>query len=206
MATTTLGNKSTGSIIKLKENGTLVDFYAAKHDYESGLNGAGRTLVVRKDVYDQQVWDSDDENAYAYCTLDTWFTGPYKSRLSADIRSLIGTTKIRYTPGNGNNTVGTLERVVFALSATELGQSASGINVEGSALPIASTLKIAYQNGRTTSQWTRSPNTSNTSSAWRLKPDGNIDIGGCDIAFGSRPAFTLPSTALVDSDNNLIEQ
>lgn len=43
MATTTLGNKSTGSIIKLKENGTLVDFYVAKHDYESGLNGAGRT-------------------------------------------------------------------------------------------------------------------------------------------------------------------
>lgn len=36
MATTTLGNKSTGSIIKLKENGTLVDFYVAKHDYESG--------------------------------------------------------------------------------------------------------------------------------------------------------------------------
>ena len=45
MATTTLGNKSTGSIIKLKENGTLVDFYVAKHDYESSLNGAGRTLV-----------------------------------------------------------------------------------------------------------------------------------------------------------------
>ena len=40
MATTTLGNKSTGSIIKLKENGTLVDFYVAKHDYESSLNGA----------------------------------------------------------------------------------------------------------------------------------------------------------------------
>ena len=37
MATTTLGNKSTGSIIKLKENGTLVDFYVAKHDYESSL-------------------------------------------------------------------------------------------------------------------------------------------------------------------------
>ena len=55
MATTTLGNKSTGSIIKLKENGTLVDFYVAKHDYESSLNGAGRTLVVRKDTYDDRV-------------------------------------------------------------------------------------------------------------------------------------------------------
>ena len=49
MATTTLGNKSVGSIVKLKENGVLVDFYVAKHDYENGLNGMGRTLVVRKD-------------------------------------------------------------------------------------------------------------------------------------------------------------
>ena len=41
MATTTLGNKSTGSIIKLKENGTLVDFYVAKHDYEAASTGPG---------------------------------------------------------------------------------------------------------------------------------------------------------------------
>lgn len=145
MATTTLGNKSTGSIIKLKENGTLVDFYVAKHDYESGLNGAGRTLVVRKDCYDNRVWDNGNVNAYASSDLDSWFNSTYKNMLDADIRSLIGTTKIRYTPGNGNWTVGTLERAVFALSATELGQSASWFNVEGSALPIANTLKVAYQ-------------------------------------------------------------
>ena len=52
MAITKLGNKATGSIIKIKENGTLVDFYVAKHDYESGLNGTGRTLVVRKDCFE----------------------------------------------------------------------------------------------------------------------------------------------------------
>ena len=123
MATTTLGNKSTGSIIKLKENGTLVDFYVAKHDYESSLNGAGRTLVVRKDTYDDRVWDNGNVNAYASSDLDSWFNSTYKNMLDADIRSLIGTTKIRYTPGNGNNTVGTLERAIFALSLTELGQS-----------------------------------------------------------------------------------
>ena len=154
MATTTLGNKSTGSIIKLKENGTLVDFYVAKHDYESGLNGAGRTLVVRKDTYDDRVWDNGNVNAYASSDLDSWFNSTYKNMLDADIRSLIGTTKIRYTPGNGNNTVGTLERAVFALSLTELGQSHTYANTEGSALPIASTLRIAYRNGSPTTQWT----------------------------------------------------
>ena len=44
MATTTLGNKATGSIIKLKENGTLVDFYVACHNYEQSLNGACKRL------------------------------------------------------------------------------------------------------------------------------------------------------------------
>lgn len=52
MATTTLGNKAVGSIIQLKENGKLVSFYVAKHNYENSLNGMGRTLVVRKDCYE----------------------------------------------------------------------------------------------------------------------------------------------------------
>ena len=203
MATTTLGNKSTGSIIKLKENGTLVDFYVAKHDYESSLNGAGRTLVVRKDVYDQRQWHSSNVNAYASSTIDSWLNSTYKNLLDADIRSLIGTTKIRYTPGNGNNTVGTLERAVFALSLTELGQSHTYANTEGSALPIASTLRIAYRNGSATTQWTRSPYTGNSSDAWRLYSNGTIVSGDyCNDSYGSRPAFTLPSTLLFNPDTN----
>lgn len=205
MATTTLGNKATGSIIKLKENGTLVDFYVAKHDYESGLNGSGRTLVVRKDCYDNRVWDSGNVNAYAGSDIDTWFNGTYKNMLDATIRSLIGTTKIRYTPGNGNNTVGTLERSIFALSLTELGESHSYANVEGSALPIASTLKIAYLNGNANTQWTRSPYTSSTDYAWWLVSNGGIYYSGCDGTLGSRPAFTLPSDLYVSDDGSVFQ-
>ena len=205
MATTTLGNKSTGSIIKLKENGTLVDFYVAKHDYESSLNGAGRTLVVRKDTYDDRVWDSGNVNAYASSDLDSWFNSTYKNMLDADIRSLIGTTKIRYTPGNGNNTVGTLERAIFALSLTELGQSHSYANTEGSALPIASTLRIAHRNGSATTQWTRSPHTGGTLSAWWLVSNGNINSSFCSSSGGSRPAFTLPSSLYVSDDGSVFQ-
>ena len=205
MATTTLGNKSTGSIIKLKENGTLVDFYVAKHDYESGLNGAGRTLVVRKDTYDDRVWDNGNVNAYASSDLDSWFNSTYKNMLDADIRSLIGTTKIRYTPGNGNNTVGTLERAVFALSLTELGQSHTYANTEGSALPIASTLRIAYRNGSPTTQWTRSPGTGSADDAWRLNSGGDIHYYGCGSSCGSRPAFTLPSSLYVSDDGSVFQ-
>lgn len=190
---TPIGNVDVGDIIQLRENLVPVDFYVAKHDYESSLNGAGRTLVVRKDCYDNRVWDNGRVNAYASSDLDSWFNSTYKNMLDADIRSLIGTTKIRYTLGNGNWTVGPLERAVFALSATELGQSAGWLNVEGSALPIANTLKVAYLNGNANSQWTRSPLLNSTSSAVFLISDGNVNYFVCSLTCGSRPAFTLPS-------------
>ena len=203
MATTTLGNKSVGSIVKLKENGVLVDFYVAKHDYENGLNGSGRTLVVRKDCYDTRQWHTSNVNAYATSAIDTWLNSTYKNLLDADIRGVIGTTKIKYTPGNGNTTVGTLERAIFLLSVTELGRSASYANTEGTALSIASSLQIAYLNGSAVVQWTRSPNTDNTGNAGYLNADGSVSNDYCYGARGSRPAFTLPSTLSVSDDGSV---
>lgn len=203
MATTTLGNKSVGSIVKLKENGVLVDFYVAKHDYENGLNGSGRTLVVRKDCYDTRQWHTSNVNAYATSAIDTWLNSTYKNLLDADIRGVIGTTKIKYTPGNGNTTVGTLERAIFLLSVTELGKSASYANTEGTALSIASSLQIAYLNGSAVVQWTRSPYLNDTNDACYLSTDGNVHYGRCSNTRGSRPAFTLPSTLSVSDDGSV---
>ena len=160
---------------------------------------------MRKDTYDDRAWDSANVNAYARSDLDGWFNSTYKNVLSTNVRSLIGTTKIRYTLGNGNDTVGTLERAIFALSLTELGQSDPNANTEGSALPIASTLRIAYHNGSAATQWTRSPYTDNTLNAWRLDSKGDIGNFYCYISRGSRPVFTLPSDAFIDADLNLVE-
>ena len=199
---TPLSDYEEGAIIKLNEGGSPVEFYVSKHDYESGLNGAGRTLVVRKDCYDNRVWDNGNVNAYASSDIDAWMNGDYKALFPEEIQTAMGTTKFYYTPGNGNNTVGTLERAVFALSATELGQSASWFNVEGSALPIANTLKVAYLNGSANTQWTRSPFTANTNSAVVLNSVGYVNGNYCKNSYGSRPAFTLPSTLLFNPDTN----
>ena len=192
-----LSDYEEGDIIKLNEGGSPVEFYVSKHDYESSLNGAGRTLVVRKDVSGFQVWDSGNVNAYSGSDLDTWFNGTYKNLLDPAIQTAIGTTKFYYTPGNGNNTVGTLERAIFALSLTELGQSHTYANTEGSALPIASTLRIAHP-----TQWTRSPYTSSTTSAWRVTTGGSVNEFYCLNPQGPRPTFTLPSTLLFNPDTN----
>lgn len=203
MVTTTLGNKSVGSIVKLKENGVLVDFYVAKHDYENGLNGSGRTLVVRKDCYDTRQWHTSNVNAYATSAIDTWLNSTYKNLLDADIRGVIGTTKIKYTPGNGNTTVGTLERAIFLLSVTELGRSASYANTEGTALSIASSLQMAYLNGSAVVQWTRSPYTHSTNYACYLNTVGGVSGSYSYYTYGSRPAFTLPSTLSVSDDGSV---
>ena len=197
-----LSDYAEGDIIKLNEGGSPVEFYVAKHDYESELNGAGRTLVVRKDCYDNRVWNAERVNAYASSDLDAWFNGTYKNMLDPAIQTAIGTTKFYYTPGNGNNTVGTLERAVFALSGTELGKSRSYVNVEGSALPIASTLETAHLNGNENTQWTRSPSTFDIFNIWWLYGNGDIGMSNSNDIKGSRPAFTLPSTLLFNPDTN----
>ena len=205
MATTTLGSKATGSIIKLKENGKLVEFYVGVHNYESSLNGTGRTLVFRKDCYDQRQWHTSNVNAYASSAIDSWLNSTYKNMLDADIRALIGSTKIRYTPGNGNTTMGTLDRAVFLLSAYELGKNESWFNKEGTTLPNATNYQIAKLNGSTVVQWTRSPYTNNTNSAVFLITGGSVSNYYCTSTHGSRPAFTLPSSLYVSDDGSVFQ-
>lgn len=197
-----LSEVAEGSILLLNENGSLVEFYVAKHDYEAGLNGSGRTLVVRKDCYDTRAWHSSNVNAYASSAIDTWLNSTYKGLLDADIQSVIGTTNFYYTPGNGSTSVTTLTRAIFLLSVTELGKTASYANTEGSALPIASTLQIAYRNGSAVVQWTRSPSTNNTYDAYYLGAGGVANSGGCTVTRGSRPAFTLPGEQSVTENDS----
>lgn len=199
-----LGQVAVGTLVKLNENGSPVEFYVAKHDYESGLNGAGRTLLVRKECYDNRVWNSVQVNTYASSTLDSWLNSDYKNLLDSDFLTVIGTTKFQYTIGYGDKTLSTLERAIFQLSRTELGFTLpADANFEGNILPIASILQKAFLNGETNSQWTRTPNTSYLTAAFFVYAGGNSDSTGVTAGAGSRPAFTVPSTLSVTDDGTL---
>lgn len=199
---TLLSEKALGSIVKLKENGVAQEFYVAKHGYPT--SGNGRTLLVRRYIYDTRQWHTSNVNAYASCALDSWFNNTYYNLLDADIKAQIAAVAIPYTPGNGNDSVTTLSRKVFALSVTELGRTASYANTEGSALSIASTLQIAYNSsGSAVVQWTRSPYTYNTLNACCLNTYGYVSNYGCTITHGARPAFTLPSSLSVSDDGSV---
>lgn len=190
-----------GALVRINENSSPVPFYLAKHDYESGLNGSGRTLMVRKDSYGKQAWHrSASFTKYANSAMNTHLTTTYFALLDSAVQSAIGTTKFYYTSSADTTSVGTLSRSVFLLSATEFGgvdTSPTGMytfNVEGSTLPIASLLAVDYQ-------WTRSPRTGASQPIY-VTVGGKVGSNGSQSAQNHRPAFTLPSTLLVDPEPN----
>lgn len=196
-----ISDYSEGDIVKLNENGSPIEFYVAKHDYESGLNGEGRTLLVRKDGHSKGKWDSEPINAYVSSTIDVWLEETYKPLLDSDVLNAIDATTFYYTPGDMTYTVKTLSRSVFLLSVTELGLTATYGNTEGSTLPIASTLQTVYLDGTSSTQWTRTPYKNGDNQTYAVKGS----YVGQYLAYENlciRPCFTLPSTAVFNSKTN----
>ena len=81
----------------------------------------------------------------------------------------------------------------------ELGEHPSYSPLDGSELPISNTLKKAFLNGQSVTQWTRSPQTKGTAYVWTMNFNGEPSTYDHDTTNGSRPAFTLPENYLVDS-------
>lgn len=191
---TPISDLAEGTIVTLNENGSPVEFYIAKHNYELELNVEPRTLLVRKNCYDARQWHTSKVDAYASSTIDTWLNNEYKTFLDSNIQEAIGSTYFYYTPGEGSYTVKTLSRSIFILSLTEIGLTASYANIEGAALPISNLLKRAYLNDTATIQWTRSPYTNNNKTVYGVNTMGLArnysPTGNCK----SRPCFTLPSS------------
>ena len=210
-----------GQIVMINEGGTPVPFYLSKHDYESGLNGAGRSLLVRQYGYDQRGWltswaSTNDTFKHTFdgTDLDVWLNGDYKALLPSAIQDAMGETSIYHTE---INTLTTMQRAVFILSVTELGSINAGnlkFNTEGSELPIAETLRIAYNSsGSAVNQQTRTPitgvdlNSTGISDNYTCVGMNNGYLGANvpNQLYWVRPCFTLPSDMLTEvSDDGTV--
>lgn len=191
-----------GGIVQLKENGALVDFYVACHDYESGLNGAGRTLLVRKTCHSRRAFNGGTTNAYASSELVSWLNSTYKALLDATVQSAMGTTKIYYTPGQSNFSVTTGSWAVFFLSLTELGLSGAYANVEGTRVSGYAAIRNA---GAT--YWSRTVCTKSYAAGYyELNETGTgTTQGGANYdSSGVRPAFTLPANTVIKEDGSIV--
>ena len=201
---------SEGSIVYLTENGKSVAFYVAKHNYESGLNGSGRTLLIRKECYADRIWneDSDDvDNEYASSAINTWLNNTYKALFDTAVQTAMGSTTFYYTKDAKNTaTVTTMAASIFLPSLKEFGRTHSSANAEGSALSIASTIITPTHNSSSTSQyqWTRTPmkGTDNYFRAFVVRKN-TASYSGVSAEHCIRPMFTLPSTAKFDPETML---
>lgn len=213
VAGTPLGNLVEGTLITIKENGAPVEFYVADHDYQSDLNGNGRTLLLRLECYNQQSWDTQNRNVFSTSSVLSWLNNSYLSLFTSSVTSMIGSTSFKCSPGGDNipnlGTI-TLTFPVFILSSAELGK---GYISDGDRLPIIGMPGISAEkarlNGVYVDQWTRTPYKSvmagvNVEVIY-LNTSGQRNYTRCDYVKGIRPCFTLPSTALVDPSNALIE-
>ena len=204
----TLGSVSEGSIVYLNESGVAVPFYVACHNYESALNGAGRTLLVRQCADRERRWHSSGTNVYSGSEIDNWVNTTWLSSLDEFVRAAAASTTIYVSAGDSNNTITTISRAAFLLSMKELNASFYAIAVVGTALPTASTLKIAYNSsGTAKTQWTRSGGTSSMGSslAGYVSSKGAGNSSSATVSYMARPALTLPAEMGIDDSNNVTE-
>ena len=214
--------------VYLMEGSIKVKFYVLAHNYESGLNGKGRTLFCRESPATSGTHTTSEKNTYTPDSNNeaTWYKRTYVNKFSGEVRKLIGMTKyigqyvhMTYTQsgnptGNAEIDSETYESSFFPLSTAEVALRAFA---DGSALSSAAISRIASIQTRYGSGiWTRSPSrvlTGTNSTGFPKYYYANSQyISGASgsslstaegtpgSSYGYLPCFTLPETLYIDKD------
>ena len=204
-AGTMLMNIPEGNIIKISEDGQPIEFYVAKHNYQSDLNGEGRTLIARKEYATTMRFTNPEAGIgwpnFGTSDVNTWLDGTYINRFNPIVIQLIGSTKIYYRTRSNGARPDSHDEQLWIPSCAELSSDIPSwaSEYEGELLPIANTLLTPNQLLRSAAD--QNPNRLycvDSSKSFEMKPPN-----GC--YGGVRPYFTLPNTVRVHSDGNLIE-
>lgn len=214
--------------VYLMEGSTKVKFYVLAHNYESGLNGKGRTLFCRESPAGSGTHTTSAKEGYRVDSNneDAWYKNTYVNKFSGEVRKLIGMTKyigqyvyMTYTQsgnptGNAEIDSKTYESSFFPLSTAEVALRAFA---DGSALSSAAISRIASIQTRYGSGiWTRSPSRvltgTNSTGLPKYYYANSQYISGASgsslstaegtpgSSYGYLPCFTLPETLYIDKD------
>lgn len=208
--------------VYLNEGNSKVKFYVLAHNYESGLNGNGRTLFCRESPANNGPWSSVGEfgrrvdiawgttDSEYTCTIYDWLTTTYFNKFAADVKGWMGKTK--YLAHRK-----TFSTSIFTLSASESVYSLSS-RPEGTLL--SSEARKRLENIFTAFEtyiWTRTQ--SNNVSYHHDSSDNDYYYDGVALSgvnssyygrfnttyghaqsWGYLPCFTLPETLYIDKD------
>lgn len=218
------GDLPIGQIVKLMEGGVETEFIVVNQGipqnsslYDSSCNG---TWLLRKDIKEDRVWDSSNNNVYETSEINTLLNGDYFSSLGTVEQASIKQVKIPYRKDGGYygtdlSGANGLSAKIFLLSGYEVGWTTSdnpfspqdGAKLsyfESGTGTSANNKRIANLNGSATLWWLRSPNTHGTNGVWLVLSDGNSDFYGVRRSYGIRPALVLPFTAEFNSETKVL--
>lgn len=217
----TLGSEAAGSIVKIDENGSPVNYivlHIGNPDvrlYGSACDGA---WLRRQDIVENVQWNSTNANTLVGSTIMSTMAG-YLGRYESHIQSAIKTVKIPYHPGNGEPSWNIksgengLECKLFPLGGYEVGLSdPSGIMpADGAKLDYfksgldteANSKRIAKLNGAAAAWWLRSPVSTSTDGKFYVLPDGSLGSTSVNPSYGALPAMIMDPTILVSDDGTV---
>lgn len=217
----TLGSVAVGSIVKINENGSPVNYivlHIGTPDgrlYGSACDGA---WLLRQDIVEKCQWNSTNANILAGSTIMSTMAG-YLGKYESHIQSAIKTVKIPYHPGNGEpywdikSGENGLECKLFPLCGYEVGLSdPSGIMpTDGAKLDYfksgldteANSKRIAKLNGAAAAWWLRSPVSISTDGKFYVLPDGSLGSTTVNPSYGALPAMIMDPTILVSDDGTV---
>lgn len=218
---TAISTLEVGTLVKVNENGASVEYMIVQQGlpdamYDASCDGC---WLLRKDIAENRKWDSTN-NDYQNSDIHAYLNGDWTSRYDAGILSQIKQVKIPYVSGTGSggsvaSGANGLSCKIFLLSGYELGWTTSNnpyFPRDGAKLSYfssgtdssANNKRIANYNGSATNWWLRSPDTYGTNGVWIVSSNGRCNRWSYSDTCGVRPAFILPSTALVDDNLNVI--
>ena len=222
------GALAVGSVVKLMEGGTAVEYLVVNQGIPSNSNlydaSCDGTWLLRKALLENKVWDSSDVNDYEKSTINTWLNGDFLNSLGAIERTAIKQVKIPYRVGRGYGKIissgaNGLSTKVFLLGGYEIGNT-TAVNTafpeDGAKLEYfedgkttsALNKRIAYLNGKTDFWWLRSAYCSRvggSTSVWVIDGYGGASGNECNQPRGIRPALVLPSTVLFDASTLILK-
>ena len=223
MASVALSNKTIGSIVKLKVNGTLRDFIVVHQGKPSAIYDAScdGTWLLMKDCYEARQWHSSNVNDYASSTIHSYLNSTFLNLIDANIRNQIKQVKLPYRAGSGygksvSSGANGLSAKIFLLSAEETsykhdymptGEGAELAYFRGCVDNGADSKRIANLNGSAANWWLRSPfcySFRGAAHALLVSTDGVWGSNYCSLAGDAiRPALILPSSLLVSDDGSV---
>lgn len=158
--------------VYLMEGSTKVKFYVLAHNYESGLNGKGRTLFCRESPARNGMRTASTQRtntSYWPASLErSYYANAYSTKFTTTVKNWIGSTKIHinslHNPLNNSSPsyvmdVSSAAFSFFAISSVELGASNFGSYKysDGTTLSTAAHTRLAAIVSHYTTFWTRSP-------------------------------------------------